>query len=92
MSIEFGPRAIRVNAIHPGSVAGPRIDAVFANKALARGATLEQIRQEALAKTSLGQLIEPDDIAQAIVFLASRAGARISGQAIGVDVDAQAPV
>ncbi|MGH6622955.1 MAG: SDR family oxidoreductase [Burkholderiaceae bacterium] len=50
------------------------------------------MRQEALAKTSLGQLIEPEDIAHAIVFLASRAGARISGQAIGVDADVQALV
>lgn len=92
LSIELGADGIRVNAICPGSVAGPRIDAVFAHKAQARGVTPEQIRQEALAKTSLGQLIEPEDIAHAIVFLASRAGARISGQAIGVDADVQALV
>jgi NAD(P)-dependent dehydrogenase (short-subunit alcohol dehydrogenase family) len=92
LSIELGPSGIRVNAICPGSVAGPRIDAVFANKAKARGVTPDQVRQEALAKTSLGQLIEADDIAHAIVFLASRAGARISGQAIGVDADVQALV
>ena len=92
LSIELGADGIRVNAICPGSVAGPRIDAVFANKAQARGVPPEQVRQEALAKTSLGQLIEPEDIAHAIVFLASRAGARISGQAIGVDADVQALV
>jgi NAD(P)-dependent dehydrogenase (short-subunit alcohol dehydrogenase family) len=92
LSIELGGDGIRVNAICPGSVAGPRIDAVFANKAQARGVSPEQVRQEALAKTSLGQLIEPEDIGQAIVFLASRAGARISGQAIGVDADVQALV
>ena len=92
LSIELGADGIRVNAICPGSVAGPRIDAVFANKAQVRGVPPEQIRQEALAKTSLGQLIEPEDIAHAIVFLASRAGARISGQAIGVDADVQALV
>jgi len=92
LSIELGGDGIRVNAICPGSVAGPRIDAVFANKARARGVAPEQVRQEALAKTSLGQLIEPEDIAHAIVFLASRAGARISGQAIGVDADVQALV
>ena len=62
------------------------------HKAQARGVSAEKIRQEALAKTSLGQLIEPEDIGHAIVFLASRAGARISGQAIGVDADVQALV
>lgn len=92
LSIELGGDGIRVNAICPGSVAGPRIDAVFADKARARGVAPEEIRQEALARTSLGQLIEPEDIAHAIVFLASRAGARISGQAIGVDADVQALV
>jgi NAD(P)-dependent dehydrogenase (short-subunit alcohol dehydrogenase family) len=89
LSIELGADGIRVNAICPGSVAGARIDAVFANKAKARGVSPEQVRAEALAKTSLGQLIEPEDIAHAIVFLASRAGARISGQALGVDADVQ---
>jgi NAD(P)-dependent dehydrogenase (short-subunit alcohol dehydrogenase family) len=92
LSIELGADGIRVNAICPGSVAGARIDAVFANKAKARGVSPEQVRAEALAKTSLGQLIEPEDIAHAIVFLASRAGARISGQALGVDADVQALV
>ena len=92
LSIELGADGIRVNAICPGSVAGPRIDAVFASKAKARGISPEQVRAEALAKTSLGQLIEPEDIAHAIVFLASRAGARISGQALGVDADVQALV
>ena len=92
LSIELGGDGIRVNAICPGSVAGPRIDAVFANKARARGVEPEQVRKEALAKTSLGQLIEPEDIGHAIVFLASRAGARISGQAIGIDADVQALV
>ena len=92
LSIELGADGIRVNAICPGSVAGARIDSVFANKAKARGVSPEQVRAEALAKTSLGQLIEPEDIAHAIVFLASRAGARISGQALGVDADVQALV
>lgn len=92
LSIELGSDGIRVNAICPGSVAGPRIDSVFANKAAARGVPMETVRDEALAKTSLGRLIAPDDIARMIVFLASPAGANISGQAIGVDADVQSLV
>jgi NAD(P)-dependent dehydrogenase (short-subunit alcohol dehydrogenase family) len=92
LSIELGGDGIRVNAICPGSVAGPRIDSVFANKAQARGVPMETVRDEALAKTSLGRLIAPEDIARVIVFLASAAGANISGQAIGVDADVQALV
>jgi NAD(P)-dependent dehydrogenase (short-subunit alcohol dehydrogenase family) len=92
LSIELGGDGIRVNAICPGSVAGARIDSVFANKAAARGVPMETVRDEALAKTSLGKLIAPQDIARTIVFLASSAGANVSGQAIGVDADVQSLV
>ena len=92
LSIELGNDGIRVNAICPGSVAGQRIDSVFANKAAARGIPMEDVRDEALAKTSLRRLIAPEDIARTIVFLASHAGANISGQAIGVDADVQSLV
>jgi enoyl-[acyl-carrier-protein] reductase (NADH) len=50
------------------------------------------IRAEALAKSSLGRMISADDIANAIVFLASPLGANISGHALPVDADAQALV
>ena len=89
LSIELGPFGVRVNAICPGSVAGPRIDAVFANRAAARGIAPEVARDEALAKVSLRRMVSADDIANAIVFLASPAGANISGQAIPVDGDTQ---
>ena len=92
LSIELGSDGIRVNAICPGSVAGPRIDSVFADKAAARGVPSEVVRDEALSKTSLHRLIAPEDIARTIVFLASCAGANISGQAIGVDADVQSLV
>jgi NAD(P)-dependent dehydrogenase (short-subunit alcohol dehydrogenase family) len=92
LSIELGPFGIRVNAICPGSVAGPRIDAVFASKAATRGVAPDTVRDEALARTSLRRLVSADDIAHAIVFLASPRGANISGQALPVDADTHALV
>lgn len=92
LSIELGAHGIRVNAICPGSVAGPRIDAVFANKAAVRGDPASTVRDEALARTSLKRLVSADDIANAIVFLASPLGANISGQALPIDADTQALV
>jgi NAD(P)-dependent dehydrogenase (short-subunit alcohol dehydrogenase family) len=76
----------------PGTVAGSRIDSVFANKAAARGVAADVVREEALAKTSLHRLVSADDIAHAIVFLASKLGANISGHALPVDADTQALV
>ena len=90
LSIELGAFGIRVNAICPGSVAGARIDAVFANRAKARGVTLEVVREEALSRVSLRRLVSADDIANAIVFLASPCGANISGHALPIDADTQA--
>jgi NAD(P)-dependent dehydrogenase (short-subunit alcohol dehydrogenase family) len=92
LSIELGVHGIRVNALCPGAVAGPRIDSVFANKAAARGVAADVVREEALAKTSLHRLVSADDIAHAIVFLASTLGANISGHALPVDADTQALV
>jgi NAD(P)-dependent dehydrogenase (short-subunit alcohol dehydrogenase family) len=73
-------------------VAGSRIDSVFANKAAARGVAPEVVRDEALDKMSLRRLIEAEDIANAIVFLASSAGSNISGHALPVDGDTQSLV
>ncbi len=92
LAIELGTFGVRVNAICPGSVAGPRIDSVYANKARLRGVAPQVVLDEALAKTSLKRLVTADDIANTIVFLASPLGANISGQAIPVDADTHALV
>ena len=92
LAIELGAFGIRVNAICPGSVAGARIDAVYANKAQLRGVDPDVVRDEALAKTSLQRFVTADDIANAIVFLASPRGANISGHALPVDADTHALV
>jgi NAD(P)-dependent dehydrogenase (short-subunit alcohol dehydrogenase family) len=92
LSIELGPHGVRVNAICPGLVAGARIDSVFANKAALRGVAPEVVRDEAIAKVSLRRMVSADDIANAIVFLASPLGANISGHALPVDADTQALV
>jgi NAD(P)-dependent dehydrogenase (short-subunit alcohol dehydrogenase family) len=92
LAIELGPFGVRVNAVCPGSVAGPRIDRVFAHKAAARGVAPDVVRDEALARTSLRRLVTADDIANAIVFLASPRGANVSGQLLPIDADTHALV
>ena len=89
LSGELGPAGIRVNAICPGFVAGPRIESVLRGKAAARGVPTDVVRAEGLAKTSLRRFVTAEDIANSIVFLASPAGANISGHALPVDGDLQ---
>ncbi|HMB59934.1 MAG TPA: SDR family oxidoreductase, partial [Xanthomonadales bacterium] len=85
LAMELGPSGIRVNAICPGSVSGPRIDAVIARDASARGATEQEIRDAWTKQTSLRCFVDPQDVAAMAAFLVSPAGAKISGQAMGVD-------
>jgi NAD(P)-dependent dehydrogenase (short-subunit alcohol dehydrogenase family) len=92
LSMELGPDGIRVNAICPGSVAGPRIESVIANKAAARGVAADVVRNEMVNKASLKRMISAEDVAHAIVFLASPLGANISGHALPVDGDTQSLV
>ena len=84
-AMELGPFNIRVNAICPGSVEGPRIDAVIERDAAERGLKPEEIRRLYQQQSSLGKFINAQDVANMVIFLCSDAGASISGQALSVD-------
>jgi 3-oxoacyl-[acyl-carrier protein] reductase len=73
---ELGPRKIRVNSINPGMVETEGVKA-------AEGALVD-MRQEIASHTPLGRIGMPHDIAPAITFLASDAGAWITGETLGV--------
>ena len=62
------------------------------SKAALRGVAPEVVRDEMISKASLRRMVSADDIANAILFLASPLGANISGQALPVDADTQALV
>ena len=89
LSIELGGLGVRVNAICPGVVAGDRIDRVMGEKAQVRNVPVDVVRDELLGKTSLKRFVAPEEIANAIVFLASKLGANIDGHALPIDGDAQ---
>jgi NAD(P)-dependent dehydrogenase (short-subunit alcohol dehydrogenase family) len=89
LAIELGPDGIRVNAILPGPVDGPRIRAVIKAKAEAAGIPEQAMTERTLATTSLRAFVTQQDIANMALYLASPFGATISGQAISVDADMQ---
>ncbi|WP_157219581.1 SDR family NAD(P)-dependent oxidoreductase [Flavisphingomonas formosensis] len=76
LATEFGPHNVRINAIAPGVI---RTD--FA-RALWENPEAEAALRRA---TPLGRIGEPEEIAGTAVFLASKAGAYVTGQAIVVD-------
>ncbi len=85
LAMELGKDEIRVNAICPGSVEGPRIEAVIQRDALERGMTPDEVRRLYTSQTSLKRLITPQEVAHMAVFLASDLGRSISGQTLSVD-------
>jgi NAD(P)-dependent dehydrogenase (short-subunit alcohol dehydrogenase family) len=85
IAMELGPFGVRANAICPGGVEGERLERVMQLEADEKGITCEQLREEWVRGCSLRTFVKPEDVAAMILFLCSDQGARISGQAIGVD-------
>tara|TARA_R110001606_G_scaffold6933_3_gene30980 strand:+ start:3893 stop:4687 length:795 start_codon:yes stop_codon:yes gene_type:complete len=85
LAMELGPHGIRVNALCPCSVEGPRIDGVIEREAAKRGVSPQKIREDYQRQSSLRTFVRADDVAAMALFLVSAAGAKISGQSIGVD-------
>ena len=82
---ELGPANIRVNAILPGIIEGPRMERVIRDRAAQVGVTYDAMEKTYLERVSLRRMTSPHDVAAMIAFLLSDAGANISGQSIGVD-------
>ncbi|HMQ57015.1 MAG TPA: SDR family oxidoreductase [Rhizobiaceae bacterium] len=82
---ELGPANIRVNAILPGIVEGPRMRSVIENRAAATGVSVPEMEARYLASISLRRMVTMEDVAETVYFLLSEAGRNISGQSIGVD-------
>ncbi len=85
LAIELGPENIRVNAICPGAVNGPRIQAVIEQKAHMLQKPVEEIAQLYREQSSLGRLVEAEDIASTALYLASDLSRSVHGQALAVD-------
>jgi NAD(P)-dependent dehydrogenase (short-subunit alcohol dehydrogenase family) len=89
LSIELGVHGIRVNAMLPGMVSGARQDAVLNEKSKLQGISLEEMQKQALAQASIKEFIDPKQIADTIVCLASLRFKTTSGQVLNVDGDLQ---
>jgi len=89
LSRELGEFGIRVNAILPGAVEGPRLQQVFQGRAAVSGRSVEQEEAAAMANQSIKRFVDPAEIAAMAVFLASDAARSISGQMIPIDGDSQ---
>jgi enoyl-[acyl-carrier protein] reductase III len=76
LAVELAPRGIRVNAVSAGVVETEALDH-FPNK--------ERMLKDGLERTPAGRLVEPDDLADAVVFLSSPQAQMVCGHTLVVD-------
>jgi NAD(P)-dependent dehydrogenase (short-subunit alcohol dehydrogenase family) len=84
LAIELGSSGIRVNAILPGVVEGPRIEQVIRDRANAEGLPYDEMERRYLSQISLRRMVSASDVAEMVLFLCSNGGRNISGQSLGV--------
>lgn len=83
LAFELAPRRIRVNAIAPGAVQTPGVETSL--RAMSGGASSSQMINQFVSRIPLGRMGEPDDIASAALFFASRASEYVTGATLVVD-------
>lgn len=81
---ETGPYGIRVNVISPGAVEGERVERVIREQARVEGISLEESRRHFTGNSPLGRMVPPQNIAEAVLFLASDKAASVTGEDLNV--------
>ena len=76
---------IRCNTIHPGQIRTPMHDKLMADTAALAGAAYEDVRAGYLSRIPLGEFGDPEDIANAALFLASDEARHVTGAQLVVD-------
>jgi 3-oxoacyl-[acyl-carrier protein] reductase len=85
VALELGKYNINVNAVCPGIVETPRMMRLCEGKAKVRGWTVEQVYEEYVQDMALKRVTTSQDVANAVLFLASEESRQITGQHIAVD-------
>ena len=84
LALELAPRKITVNAFCPGWVDTEMARTGMRDIAAAQGISVEDFKRQALSRVPLGEIVQPEEVANLVAFLASDAGKNITAQAISI--------
>lgn len=85
LATELGPEGIRINSVVPGWIWGETLRAYFEYRAQTKGGTVDDDYAEAAKNSDLGRLPTEDEVAAAVLFLASPRASGITGQTLDVN-------
>ena len=84
LALEFARAGITVNTVCPGYVETPLLDRAVANIVAKTKRSREEARAALASSNPQGRLVTPDEVANAVLWLASEAAKSINGQAIAI--------
>jgi len=85
LAAAYGPRGVRVNAVTPGATLTERLREGLNAEARLQGIAPDEALERSRAKLPLGRLATPEEIANAVVFLASPKASYITGAILAMD-------
>jgi NAD(P)-dependent dehydrogenase (short-subunit alcohol dehydrogenase family) len=85
LAAAWGPRGVRINAVNPTLTLTERLAEGFAVDARLRNTSQEEVLRQAEKKLPLGRVAKPEEVAAAVLFLASPRASYISGAILSMD-------
>jgi NAD(P)-dependent dehydrogenase (short-subunit alcohol dehydrogenase family) len=89
---EYAAQGLRINALVPGAVETPMLDAVMQQAADAQDVAPSDVREQYAGRSAVGRIGQPREAAEAVLWLASDAAAYVHGHSMIVDGGASCSV
>ncbi|MEO8012997.1 MAG: SDR family oxidoreductase [Polaromonas sp.] len=85
LAAAYGPRGVRVNAVNPGATVTDRLQSGLQATARLEQITVQEALERATRNVPLGRLAQPQEIANAVLFLASPCASYVTGAILTMD-------
>lgn len=85
LAVAYGPKGVRVNAVNPGATVTERLQSGLEVAARLNNITPEEALARATQEVPLGRLAQPQEIADAVLYLASPRASYVTGVVLSMD-------
>ncbi len=85
LAAELGPHGVRVNCVAPGHIWSPQLEGWYRHLAQQRGVAYETVLAEHTEAMALRRIVTEDEVANAVLFLASDLASGITGAVLDVN-------